>query len=189
MKKLFLLAATIIILSVNSFCQSDSYIKNRWNIKAGYARYITGNRSNNKNETTGNLRLECNYGILNFIESGLYIGFSNFDFIINTDFDHKKYFTPFYGININVHLLPLIVKSNDFRFDLYLAGKFGGRYFTTPDNYYIHGHYNEYGLGSGISFYFWDQFGIYAEYCFGKYQFRDAIKDNAKLRYGVTFKF
>jgi hypothetical protein len=188
-KKVLLVISIIIILSANAFSQNNSYIKNRWNFKAGYSRYVTGIRINNKNETIGNLRLACNYGVTNLIETGIYIGYSNFEFITDTSYKQEKYFTPFYGINVNFHLLPLIIKADDFRFDLYITGKFGGRYFTTPDNCYWHGHYSEYGIGSGFSFYFLEHFGFYAEYCLGKFHFREAIKDITKLRYGLTIKF
>jgi hypothetical protein len=81
--------------------------------------------------------------------------------------------------------LPFFIKENDFRFDLYISGKYGGMYFNTDDNYYYHGNESEYGIGGGLSFYFTKHLGLYIEYTYGKYFFND----NDKLRYGITFKF
>ncbi|MBN2815029.1 MAG: outer membrane beta-barrel protein [Bacteroidales bacterium] len=173
--------------------QDSSYIRNRWNIKVGYARYSSGTKVNDKWQKTGNLFLEGNYGILNFLETGIYMGYSCFEFysvdVNGTSYSSENYFTPFYGINANFHVLPFIIKESDFRFDLYLAVKYGGKYFTTPANASPHGHKSEYGLGLGFSFYLFNHIGLYAEYGYGKYHFREVKKDNTKFRYGLTFKF
>lgn len=184
----FIIAFVLTLFFIDGYCQT-SYIKNRWNFKVSYAKYLTGRRIGDKNETTGKWRFEGNYGILNFIETGVYFGFSNFQ----TSYPRDTYLTPSYGINVNLHIIPMFIKANDFRFDLYLSGKYGGRYITTPSNYFIHGHYDEYGIGGGISFYLWDHIGIFTEYSFGKYHLVDfgkmTLKDNTKFRYGLTFKF
>ena len=173
--------------------QDSSYIRNRWNIKVGYARYSTGTKVNDKWQKTGNFLVEGNYGILNFLETGIYMGYSSFEFysvdVNGTSYSSENYFTPFYGINANFHVLPFIIKESDFRFDLYLAAKYGGKYFTTPANASPHGHISEYGLGLGFSFYLFNHIGLYAEYGYGKYHFREVHKDNTKFRYGLTFKF
>lgn len=190
-KALALLVICYIFLS-NSFSQ-NSYIKNRWNFKVGYARYRTGitkyESNKSKELTVGNYRIEANYGILNYLEIGAYFGYSRFDFFkinwADTTVSIKKYNTPFYGVNCNFHILPFLIKKDDFRFDLYITGKYGGLYFTIPGNHNLHGHQNEYGIGAGFSFYIWKHFGLFTEYCFGKY-FYD---DKNKLRYGLSLKF
>ena len=151
-------------------------------------------------EKVGNYRLEVNYGILNNIEIGAYIGYSKFDYYRETSLDsiHKSYRVednncPFYGVSVNFHILPFLIKKEDFRFDLYVTGKFGGVYFTKPTlyNYTFNGpmlkdgQIYEYGIGGGLSYYLGRHLGIYAEYCYGKYYSRD----NFKLRYGLTMKF
>jgi hypothetical protein len=188
LKKTFPLLLLFSLYSLIIFGQ-DSYIRNRWNFKTGYSQYITNRSINNKSIIVGNLRLEANYGITNFIEAGIYIGYSRIESSkinwADTTIMLNKCFTPFYGINCNLHLLPLLVKKDNFRFDLYVSGKLGGLYFVSPLGYYPHGHSAEYGIGGGLSFYLGKHWGFYSEYCFGKYFF----KDNSNLRYGLTFKF
>lgn len=191
LKKVFFLGV-INLLMLTSFGQ-DSYIRNRLNFKAGYSRYTTGSysggNSQRKANTVGNYRLEANYGISNLIEAGVFFGFSTFESRklnwADTTMLRNDSFTPFYGINCNLHLLPLLIKKDDFRFDLYLTGKLGGVFFTSPSGYSPHGYSTEYGLGAGVSYYLGKHLGLYAEYCYGKYYF----KDSSKLRYGLTIKF
>lgn len=181
-KKAVFLWVVSSLFVLNSYAQ-DSYIKNRWNIKTGYARYTNGVRLNDKVLTNGNYRLEVNYGVSNNIEAGIFGGYSKFD--ANSLPSISGYSAAFYGINCNLHLLPFLIKEDDFRFDLYITGKLGGFYLSSPSNHFSHGNNAEYGLGAGISFYLYKHLGVYAEYCFGKYYF----KDDTKLRYGLTLKF
>ncbi len=168
-----------------ALCQ-DSYIKNRLNFKLAYSRYNNGWYSGMSSESQrmGNYRLEANYGVTRHIETGLYAGFSSYQSMTN-------YWS--YGINANYHLLPFIIDSDNFRFDLYFAGKFGGwtSYFTLNNSFSSidYSHRSplklEYGFGPGVSFYLWKHLGIFTEYCFGKYYY----KENSNLRYGLTLKF
>lgn len=186
-KTLFLILLSNLILTF-SFGQ-DSYLKNRWNFKVGYSRYGTNRSINYKQITAPNYRIEANYGIRNLIEPGVYFGYSKFESSkINWgDSTIMQNDSPafFYGINCNFHLLPLFVKEDDFRFDLYLTGKIGGLYIASPTGFVPNGSESEYGLGGGLSFYLWKHLGVYVEYSYGKYFF----KDNSKLRYGLTTKF
>lgn len=192
MKKAFFVIIISNLLVILSYGQ-ESYIKSRLNFKTGYSRYTTNNGvvSNGKVKalTVGNYRIEANYGISNLIETGIYVGYSKFDsFRINwadTSFNFTACPTPFYGINCNFHLLPLLIKEDDFRFDLYLSGKFGGLFFDSPTGFFPTGSAFEYGIGGGLSFYIWKHLGVYAEYTYGKYFFRD----NSNLKYGLTMKF
>lgn len=192
MKKVYCVIIICNLLVTLTYGQ-ESYIKKRLNFKTGYSRYTTNKSvsSNGKIKpvTVGNYRIEANYGISNIIETGIYVGYSKFEsFRMNwadSTFNFKDYSTPFYGINCNFHLLPLIVKEDDFRFDLYISGKFGGLFFASPTSFFPTGSASEYGIGGGLSFYLWKHLGAYAEYTYGKYFFRD----NTNFRYGLTFKF
>jgi hypothetical protein len=42
---------------------------------------------------------------------------------IGRQFSYDLFLTPFYGLSINFHLLPFIIKKEDFRFDIYATGK------------------------------------------------------------------
>lgn len=192
MKKVLCVLIISHLFVMFSFGQ-ESYIKNRLNFKAGYSRYETnrGKYSNGKiiPITVGNYRIETNYGISNLLETGIYVGYSKFQsFWMNwgdSTFNFTDCPTPFYGVTFNFHLLPLLIKEDDFRFDLYLLGKFGGIFFASPAKYYPTGSSIEYGIGGGLTFYLWKHLGAYAEYSYGKYFFRD----NTNFRYGLTFKF
>jgi len=178
-------------LSIVYLHAQRSYIQKRWNIKAGYARYTTTVKTNGIINMTGNYRLECNYGIFGNFETGAYIGYSSFPSYKLTQKDTLllaekiNYSTPFYGVNLNLHILPYFIEAKDFRFDFYLTGKFGGYSFLNSENSGSKTHHIEYGAGIGISFYLFRHLGIYTEYCYGKYFF----EDNNKLRYGLTCKF
>jgi hypothetical protein len=125
----------------------------------------------------GNYRVEANYGVSRQIETGIYTGFSYYQSL-------SAYWS--YGINANYHLLPFIIDSDNFRFDLYFAGKFGGwKSYSTFSSSYRSPHKLEYGFGPGVSFYLWKHLGIFTEYCYGKYYF----KENNNFRYGMTLKF
>jgi hypothetical protein len=104
---------------------------------------------------------------------------------VNTVTRVDKYSAIFYGINCGLQLLPFLIKEDDFRFDFYITGKFGGFYLSSPPNHFSHGTNLEYSIGPGISFYLSKHLGLFAEYCYGKYYFND----KTNLRYGLTLKF
>jgi hypothetical protein len=183
--------AIFLILFIFSFFAlhaQDSYIKNRWNIKAGYASYpgIYVSKSGMK-VTYGNYRVEANYGILNFLEIGGYLGYSRLASYLPVvgKFIWENQNTPFAGLNINLQLLPFVVKSRDFRFDLYLLGRYGGAYYSSPENYYPYkGLQFQYEHGLGVAFYLWKHVGIFGEYSFGL-----LAKPSGNFRGGVSVKF
>ncbi|MGF1587169.1 MAG: hypothetical protein ACFCUM_17760 [Bacteroidales bacterium] len=157
----------------------DSYIKGRWNIKAGYSEYGLGSWDSyplTKENTTGHYRLETNYGLFNAIETGIYFGYSE-RAIGFRETDP----TMFYGLNVNLHPLPFFLELKNPLFEVYLAGKFGGRY-------YIKNH-TEYSIGGGLSFYIFRNVGLYTEYLYGNHGAFVHYKDHMKLRYGLTVRF
>ena len=115
-------------------------IKGRWNTKLS----LSYNRINRPNgnphilfdnipahpiQTMLNARADCNYGVLNWLELGGYIGYTRYINILrqmNDDF--RKSFAPTFGVNVNVHLLPFWVKNKNCRWELYLTAQYGGTY-------------------------------------------------------------
>jgi hypothetical protein len=192
--KFQLLFIFIFLVFTSSYGQ-ESYIKNRFNIKVAYSRYNTGAYTiiDNKEKyyQTGNYRIEGNYGLYNSFETGFYLGFSVYPFYV--DQFTPSVWAPSYGININYHILPLVIKKEDFRFDFYTLAKFGAIYFATPDNYGVHGNFGELFLGGGFTFYLWDHVGFFAEYGYNRILNKNAdqfnIGANDKLRYGISIKF
>jgi hypothetical protein len=106
----------------------NSYIKKRWNIKAGFSNLKDEKYRASLMELKNvrNYRIEVNYGILNNFEIGAYIGYSLFEVKYihpNYDFSFRDASTPFYGINTNFHILPIFISKEDFRFDFYIFRK------------------------------------------------------------------
>jgi opacity protein-like surface antigen len=172
----------ITFITTASSQEQNSYIKNRWNIKLGYGRYSTGttvsSSGSNAAVKQGNSFLEANYGLLNNFEVGIHTGYSaykNYELLPSGATELKTYHVLFSGINTNFHILPFFVKSNDFRFDFYLNGKFGGHFSKINALYYS--------AGAGLSFYPTQHLGLYCEYNYVNV-FRASF-----LRYGIAVKF
>lgn len=183
-KFIILTIASLILISMMAEAQ-QSYIKNRWDIKLGLARphdenfrwdYFLG-----ATFCVGNWAIDANYGINEFITAGAYTGYSAKEYIVylneeHTYTTHKTYNTFFTGIKFNLHIFPLFIKHNDFRFDLYLTGKAGGYYYFKPKF--------EYNAGAGLAFYPSKHLGIFTEYTFG-----NVWMNNYYWRFGFVVKF
>jgi hypothetical protein len=211
-----------------SFNHAQNYsIKNRWNTKLS----LSYNRTNDINiplmhwehipihpfQAKLNMRAECNYGILNWLELGGYIGYMRYH-NLNNGYKHRngKYlfnsnaesFAPTFGINVNVHLLPFFVDNKDCRWELYVTAKYGGAYLINHVSFYTNaiivnkqGHHidfltsgkryrHEFGVGMGGGVYFWDVFGLYAETLVGQYSyFPELFSCYYTVRAGIEFKF
>jgi hypothetical protein len=182
-----LLALTFSFMTISA---QDSYLKNRWNFKAGYASYPGFFVSNQGYKPTfGNYRLEANYGMLSFLETGLYLGYSRTTSmpvpVVGQGMIYQNQNTPFFGISLNFHPLTFLVKNRDFRFDLYLLGRYGGVYYSSPESYYpSKGFLFQYQHGAGLAFYLWKHIGIFSEYSFGV-----LAKPAGNLRVGLSYKF
>jgi hypothetical protein len=175
-------------------------IKGRWNGKFGINWLPKADETSSIRPA---IRFEANYGITKYIEAGLYAGAAFpqgmiYEFTENSISGYGTFTVmPTYGINVNFHPLTLLLKKEDFRFDLYLAAKFGGHYSSIAEgNIPSHGNMAEYGVGLGFSFYIFKHWGLFAEYSYGQYDYFDEAKFSFKnpvpptaLRYGLTMKF
>ena len=180
--KNIILSLLFLIISLNMVSQK-SYIKDRWDVKVGYARPIMlifdSPFYSMEYYRHGNTNLEGNYGITESLTIGAYIGYSKLWVLDSIDVNNiipKTYHTPFMGLKTNVHIFPLFIKHNDFRFDLYLTGKAGA--------YYHQDFIFEYCAGAGFAFYPWKHIGIYTEYTYG-----NLWLNNFYFRYGMVIKF
>jgi hypothetical protein len=173
----------------NDNLNKESSIKNRLNFKVGYATFPghyyrpdVGMKS-----SFGNFRLETNYHLLKFFEIGGYVGYSRYSGRMDKNrviFSYEN--TPFVGLNVNLQLLPFLIKKAESRFDLYLLGRYGGGYYITQIVHFSgnSGFFLDYNHGAGFTSYLTKHIGLFAEYGFtGRY-----IKDG-NLRYGVSVKF
>jgi len=144
----------VLCLSFNLSGQNLS-VKGRWNIKAGFALYKEFNEdydvlffienspifSERRFARQPNPRIELNYGVLNWLETGAYVGFMMYRYIpaakllqgffwLDPDKDFEYAYAPTFGININVHILPFFVKNPKCHWDFYVPLRYGGCYLT-----------------------------------------------------------
>jgi hypothetical protein len=197
MKTKFLFIWILIMISLATATAQNSYLKGRWNIKSGISFYPQ--RSDHDPKPI-NLRFEANYGVGSVLEAGVYLGIGRYTYWLPLENNSRtalRTISPFYGIQTNFHLLPLFIKKNDFRFDFYLTGKYGGNYLNIPKGSDPQpGHHTEYSFGGGLAFYLWKHTGFYFEYSIGKYSYYTSPMGydfenglNPNLRFGVTFKY
>lgn len=178
----------LLFISFQILDAQNSYIKDRWNIKAGYASYPGFYKSDSGiKESYGNYRLEANYGLLEFMEIGGYLGYSRVTSFLPVagPLYYENQNTPFFGFNLNFHPLTFLIRKPDFRLDLYLLGRYGGVYYSSPEGYSPgKGLLFQYQHGVGLSYYLSKHFGIFGEYSFGI-----LAKASGNLRCGLSVKF
>jgi len=204
-------------------------IKGRWNIKVSYSLYkefnenydplfvIEGSKlfGDDRFAKQSNPRIEVNYGVLNWLETGVYIGFMMYrylpyseEFWFNPD-DLKYAYAPTFGVNINVHILPFFVKNPKCHWDFYIPLRYGGCYLTKwldgkygiameelgtwddvdgePAN---HKYRHEYGAGLGAAVYIKNIMGFYIELLRGQFSYwPELVKSPYSIRFGLAAKF
>jgi hypothetical protein len=218
MKRTLIFLALIFVFISFSYAQVYS-VKNRWNTKLSLSYNRTNdlgrffNRYNFVNfRPRLNIRAECNYGVLKWLELGGYIGYMRYQ---NPFYQNlKAAFAPTFGINVNIHLLPFLVKKENCRWELYLTAKYGGTYLThyTPmefsvtnswrtdsgtletSYFYADANYNhyrhEFGVGVGGGVYFKNIVGLYAEVLGGQFShFPEMFECYYTARLGIELKF
>jgi len=213
------------LFAVFSSGHAQNYsIKNRWNTKLS----ISYNRTNEINtmffmsldkvpihpyQARLNVRAECNYGILNWLELGGYVGYMRYHnpYRVMENSKLMALFAPTFGINTNVHLLPFWVKNNDCRYELYVTAEYGAAYlirhlgfkrygfggiststatYTTEDSCGAARYRPIFGIGIGGGIYFKNIVGLYTEVKIGQYSyFPEMCKVYWTARVGIEFKF
>lgn len=173
--------------------QSD-YIKGRWSVQAGHSKYKDfGKKLYGKTLGMSDYRLAVNYGITTHLEMGIYGGIAQTANLAPLDSNFTGFLvynsSPSFGIQAQYHLLPYWIKSNDFRFDLYVKGSFGFRKTKHRLSAENNGIFPEYAAGIGAAFYVLKNVGIYGDYTYGKFNtVRNSLQRSA-LRYGIVVKF
>jgi len=134
-------------------------IKNRLNTRLSFSF----NRTNEPNDpfmllkhnhllnARLNARIECNYGILNWLELGGYIGYTRYQLLYPfpvfkndtvyglEEAEFRTGFAPTFGINVNVHLLPFFHVKKNCRWELYLTITYGGTYLIRHREHFVIG--------------------------------------------------
>ena len=225
----FFVFLTVLMLYSNSiYSQTNNYnysVKNRWTVKASVSRYKTACMSEviafvgdnflsmMQQRKMVNFKVEANYGVNKFIETGIFVGFQHYEWCKDYySFDTpSKSFAPLLGVNLNFHILPFFVKSEKCHWDLYLTTKYGGCYLPHKEidipDFECSKYRQEYGLGLGVSYYIRNIVGFFAEgsvgqfYYFKKFvhgvasltdtelTFYDFTDSNFSFRIGIAAKF
>jgi hypothetical protein len=138
-----------------------------------------------------NLWLEGNYGHNNFLESGIYLGYTNFtNYDATTDLNQNiQTYTSnafFYGVNTNLQILPLLKPAQEPRLDLYISGKVGLLSFVAPKESVLSGSTFDASFYLGASYFVFRNLGLYAEYGFSKKVKQNGFEPGYKL--GIAVK-
>ena len=141
------------------------------------------------------LQLDYNHYLYDFISVGGYFGMGMYDeWIVDRNENSTTYtFTEYkysahYGVNGNLHILPLVFKTNIPRFDFYISGDFGFiSMFTTSDDNILpeNGHYFDYSLMGGGAIYLSKKLGLFIEAGYREFKYHKGF--NAK--YGLAYRF
>ncbi len=171
MKQILLCLTLTLGFTSASFAQS-SYLNGRLSFKLGYNKTPLLPRWNSK-LMDNNLWIEGNYGYKNFLESGIYLGYTNYtnlDAPTDINQNTQSYISNalFYGVNTNLQIIPLLNIAQEPRFDLYISGKVGLVSFIAPKQSVINGSAFNASINLGVGYYFTRKFGVYAEYSFSK---------------------
>jgi len=147
-------------------------------------------------------QLNYNRMINDFISVGGYLGYGSVDQIIEEIWDNiygytssrysvqEKKSTMEYGVNGKLHILPLILKNNTSRFDLYLSGDIGLiSIFTTVDEsiYPKRGTYFDYSALGGASIFFLKRkrIGLLIEAGYRDFKYHHG----SSVKVGITYRF
>lgn len=190
------LTLALALLAVSLPAQSPSPLNSRWTVKlmhrAGGENQASALGSKFW-EAVGTNHLEVNYGFARYIEVGAHLGLSKRSVLASPvpPLTVESAFQYFFGANINIHLLPLLARSPDFRFDLYALGRLSDRYqkvFASEPRR----HQGVAGAGGGLAFYLTRHIGLSAEYVRSSYtsaSLRELHSPWNTYNIGLTYKF
>lgn len=176
------------LIMVFIFCQHAeaqhvSPIQDRWTITASIVPDYNPRGNNPRNE----IKLSVHKGINHYLETGLYLGHTNYFFIAS---DGKNIGTGnrlLTGLSVKAHLLPFVITAEDIRFDIYVRSRLGISQLFGDPNPNLHRSLLQYCLGSGFAIYPTKRIGIFAEFGYDNLGMLGIEK--WRLEYGLVFKF
>jgi len=175
-----------LLISIGSFSQNDSYIKGRWTINANVDPISELFES--YNWLYPEYKLSVQYGVHNILEVGGYTGSQKYHYFNDQDSVYGTSRKFLYGISAKAHLLPLVVKGKDFRFDLYVNTRTGFDYYSSKIISDAKRQYFRFQGGAGLAFYPFRRLGAYAEFGYDNHGILDAT-DHWSWEFGVVYKF
>jgi len=200
MKKILVLIMFLSLCLSNSaqnIIEENRPLFHPYNLRLGFSYYP---KKDERSAIVPALRAELIYSITKYVETGLYVGMGIVEALIyktpSTAYGRIKPIY-YYGVNTNYHIVPLLFKNENLRFDGYITAKFGGHYCNIPKgNYPAGGNIFEYEIGLGAIYYFKTTLGAFAEFSYGYFDyfdenlyFRYKPVPPHLLRYGLIFKF
>lgn len=142
-----------------------------------------------------NLQILISHKVANCFSIGGNVGYGIFEeFYINKTEDRvslifKNYTNSVsYGINSELHLLPLFIKKDNQRIDLFLSAEIGGVFLNSSDNdniIPIRGNFFDYSLMVGGTLYLSNTFGLFIESGYKEFKYYNGIY----TKYGLSFRF
>ncbi len=175
---------TLLFLSTGVNAQDESYIKDRWTINASVIPDLESFGRTARHE----FKLSAHYGVNKFLESGLYIGNAKYFYLLEDNNLLGVGDKILYGVSAKAHILPFLITSNDFRFDLYLNSRIGIDQFTgNPNSTYSNARFRFHG-GAGLAFYPFRHLGLFTEYGYDNHGIIDYI-DRWSWEFGLIYKF
>lgn len=221
MVKRFLVIFAFALPLTSAAYSQDFSIKNRWNLRLNYSLHKTTEiypLGTGLNIPRSNYRIECNYGVLDWLEVGAYVGVMHYRMLSIADSSeitldnlsdkYKKLYAPQFGVNANIHILPFFVKNPDCKWDLYVPVRYGGTYLVKwLDEYGLILRGNKYeelmaeqrsnqryksqfGAGIGGTYYIENVVGIFVEVLGGQFSYVPRlIKQPIDARIGISVKF
>lgn len=186
-KKLILICLLLFNSIVFTFAQKNNIVLSFSNIQIEDDYWFRDNLIN--------FQLEVNRNITDYFSIGGYAGFGLYEewlfeqninghsitFLDITNSTHC-------GLNIKLHILPLLFKTKISRFDLYMSGKTGliSLYSSKDENIIPkRGHYFDYSLMGGVAIYLSKKFGLFVEAGNKNFKYHKGFNTN----YGLTYRF
>ncbi len=189
-----LLFFTFIFLHLKGMNDKESSIIHRVNLKFSHSS-TPSFLEWDENISTGNYRIEGNYGFFNTLEGGAYMGYDRFwnskEPTNNPDnpspFSQTSRFQSdalFFGINTNYHIMPYLVDGKNVRVDFYFSGKLGAISMFAPESSIYKGTELDFGVYIGFAYFIKKSWGLYIEYGRNKKVNLEGME--SCLRYGLT---
>ena len=176
----------LIVYFAISLITLDIFASDKLNFKLGYSYKAMDDWMFN-NGNYGQLTLDGNYKWKNYTGAGAYFGCTR-SYIYP---QYKRVNSYVYGLSSNLHIFPLILKSDNLKVDIYLTGKVGGYHIAKAKQNGFTAN-----LGMGLAYYFSKKFGLFAEYSYGinegKYRSlpyemnRETINHISSFRFGIS---
>lgn len=163
--------------------QHVSPIQDRWTITASVVPDNNPRGNNYRNE----IKLSVHKGINHYLETGLYLGHTNYFFIASDGKNVGIGNRLLTGLSVKAHLLPFVITAEDIRFDLYARSRIGISQLFGDPNPAAKNTFFQYCLGSGLAFYPTKKFGIFTEFGYDNKGLLGVQK--WRLEYGFVFKF